>query len=79
MAAGTGKRDALSIWFLVGVMTLLYGLVLWPYGAFVWFAHREAPTVLHTLHPTFWWGMLLTLFGAAYCAKYRPRPLGRPS
>ncbi len=33
MAEGTGRGDALSIWFFVGIMTLAYGVVLLPYGA----------------------------------------------
>lgn len=74
MAEGTGRGEALSIWFFVGVMTLLYGLVLLPYGAYAWLGHHEASTVLHQLHPTFWWGLLLTIFGGVYTLIYRPRP-----
>ena len=74
MAEGTGRGEVLSIWFFVGVMTLLYGLVLLPYGAYAWFGGHESSTVLNNLHPTFWWGLLLFLFGAFYTLKYRPRP-----
>ena len=73
MAEGTGRGETLSIWFFVGVMTLLYGLVLLPYGAWEWLTGNEADTVLHQLHPTFWWGILLTLFGATYTRLHRPR------
>jgi len=31
MAEGTGRGESFSIWFFVGVMTLAYGIVLWPY------------------------------------------------
>lgn len=72
MAEGTGNGESLSIWFFVGLMTVLYGIVLLPYGAYVWFTHTEAPTVLNNLHPTFWWGCLLTLFGGFYVIKFRP-------
>ena len=34
----------------------------------------SAPTVLNNLHPTFWWGLLLFLFGLFYTLKYRPHP-----
>ena len=74
MAEGTGRGEMLSIWFFVGVMTLLYGLVLLPYGAYCWLGGHEAPTVLHHLHPTFWWGLLLTVFGGFYTLKFRPHP-----
>ncbi len=73
MAEGTGRGDALSIWFFVGIMTLLYGLALLPYGAWEWFGGHEAPTVLNNLHPTFWWGLLLCLFGGFYTLRFRPR------
>jgi hypothetical protein len=73
MAEGTGRGEALSIWFFVGAMTLLYGLALVPYGAWAWFGNHEAPTVLRNLHPTFWWGCLLTVFGSGFVIKNRPR------
>lgn len=74
MAEGTGRGESLSIWFFVGMLTLLVGIVLLPYGAWAWFGHHEAPTVLHELHPTFWWGLLMTTFGALYVIAFRPRP-----
>jgi hypothetical protein len=72
MAEGTGRGEMLSIWFFVGIMTLAYGLVLLPYGAWAWFTNHEASTVLNNLHPTFWWGLLLTAFGAFYTLRFRP-------
>jgi hypothetical protein len=77
MAEGTGRGEVLSIWFFVGVMCLLYGLVLLPYGSWEWFGNHEAPTVLNNLHPTFWWGLLLTLFGGFYTLKFRPHSADR--
>ncbi len=73
MAEGTGRRESLSIWFFVGIMSLLYGLVLLPYGLWAWLSHHEAATALHELHPTAWWGLLLTIFGGFYTLKFRPR------
>ncbi len=73
MAEGTGRGEALSIWFFVGIMSLTYGVVLLGYGTWVWFGGLEAPTVLHELHPTFWWGVLLTLFGSFYTLRFSPK------
>ena len=73
MAEGTGRGEALSIWFFVGIMCLAYGVVLFVYGVWAWFGGHEAPTVLYTLHPTFWWGLLLTLFGGFYTMRFLPR------
>jgi hypothetical protein len=77
MAEGTGRGEMLSIWFFVGIMTLAYGLVLLPYGAWEWFGNHLAPNevllpFLLKLHPTFWWGLLLTVFGGFYTFKFRP-------
>jgi hypothetical protein len=72
MAEGTGRGERLSIWFFVGIMTLAYGLVLLPYGAWEWFGGHEPATVLHRLHPTFWWGIMLTLFGGFYTRRFWP-------
>lgn len=72
MAEGTGRGERLSIWFFVGIMTLAYGVVLTPYGAWEWFGGHEAPTTLNTLHPTFWWGCLLTVFGGFYTFRFLP-------
>ena len=73
MAEGTGRGEALSIWFFVGIMCLLYGLVLLPYGGWEWMENHEAETVLKELHPTFWWGVLLTMVGGIYTVRFRPR------
>jgi uncharacterized membrane protein len=76
MAEGTGRGESLSIWFFVGVMTLLYGIVLLPWGVYEW-NHPPANELLLgwlvSYHPTFWWGLLLTLFGLFYTLKYRPK------
>jgi hypothetical protein len=73
MAEGTGRGESLSIWFFVGMMMLSYGIVLLPYGAWAWFSDHEANTVLHELHPTFWWGVLITAFGGYYTARFWPK------
>lgn len=76
MAEGTGRGETLSIWFFVGIMTLAYGVVLLPYGAYEWNHPPENELLLGWLthyHPTFWWGLLLFLFGLFYTLKYRPR------
>jgi hypothetical protein len=46
--------------------------VLLAYGGWAWFGGHEALTVLNNLHPTFWWGILMTLFGGFYCIRFRP-------
>ncbi len=63
-------KPQLSIWFFVGLLCLLYGLILLVTGVGE-FSHPPA-VVLANLHATFWWGVLMTLFGAFYVVRFRP-------
>jgi hypothetical protein len=60
----------LSIWFFCGILMLAYGLVLVVTGLVELSA--PPPTVLAELHPTLWWGVLMTLFGGFYTVRFRP-------
>ena len=63
-------EQALSIWFFVGTLMLACGVIIFGEGIYE-FAHPPA-TVLAELHPAFWWGMGMTLFGAFYTVRFRP-------
>ncbi|HEX7158171.1 MAG TPA: hypothetical protein VF214_04115 [Edaphobacter sp.] len=71
----TEKREIetaeLSIWFFCGILTLAYGVVLVITGLFE--LHNPPATVLAELRPTLWWGVLMTVFGAFYTIKFRPK------
>lgn len=71
MAEGTGRGEKISIWFFVGLLPLIYGVILFPYGIYEAMGH-EAPTTLNELHPTLWWGFLLLIFGVFYVIRFRP-------
>lgn len=74
-APGRGGKTPLSIWFFVGVLCLVYGLVLLPVGVYQ-FGHPSETELrlplLQSLHTTFWWGLLLTVFGGFYAIRFRP-------
>ena len=76
MAEGTGRGEALSIWFFVGALTLAYGLVLTATGLYE-FHNPPANEVLlpwlQPLHPTLCWGLLMSIFGAFYTIRFWPR------
>ncbi len=61
----------IPVWFFVGVILLIYGLIILATGL-IEFSHPPA-TVLSNLHPAIWWGALLTVIGAIYVKLYRPR------
>jgi hypothetical protein len=74
-AISPGRGESLSIWFFCGILTLGYGIVLVLTAAceqFNLFGLHQPNTVLANLHPTFWWGMCLLLFGLFYTLKFRP-------
>ena len=65
----------LSIWFFCGILMLAYGLVLVITG--ITELHNPPPNEvllpwLEALHPTLWWGLLLTAFGWFYSVRFRP-------
>jgi hypothetical protein len=73
--ATPARGESLSIWFFCGILTLGYGIVLVGQALlehFRLFGQHPPATVLAHLHPTFWWGMCLFLFGAFYTVKFRP-------
>jgi hypothetical protein len=66
----------LSIWFFCGILMLAYGLVLVFTGILEF--HSPPPNEvllpwLQPLHPTLWWGVVMTIFGGIYTARYWPR------
>ncbi|MDE3103557.1 MAG: hypothetical protein KGK08_00135 [Acidobacteriota bacterium] len=60
----------ISIWFFCGILMLAYGAVLVLTGLFE--LHNPPPTVLAELHPTLWWGVLLSVLGGFYTIRFRP-------
>jgi hypothetical protein len=65
----------LSIWFFCGGLMLAYGLVLVATG--IAELHHPPPNEvllpwLQRLHPTLWWGVVLTVFGGFYSIRFRP-------
>ncbi len=65
------KHLIIPVWFFVGLLLAIYGLLIFASGLLEW-AH-PAPTALAELHAPVWWGTLLTLAGAVYCVVFRPK------
>jgi len=64
------KHDIIPVWFFVGVLFLVYGVLILGSGLAEW-SHPPA-TVLSNLHAPVWWGALLIVLGAVYCMAFRP-------
>lgn len=65
------KHHIIPVWFFVGVMLLVYGIVIFVSGLVEW-PHPPA-TVLSNLHAPAWWGGLLVVLGGFYCYHFAPR------
>ena len=66
----SGKSEIIPVWFFVGVLFLVYGILIFASGLAEW-SHPPA-TVLANLHAPVWWGGLLIVLGAVYCGPFRP-------
>lgn len=64
-------RRTFEVWFYIGALLGLYGLMLLAAGIYQWI-HPPA-TVLAGKHATFWAGVLLAVVGGAYTASYWPK------
>lgn len=65
------KSHVIPVWFFVGIMLLVYGLLILGSGI-AEYPHPPA-TVLSNLHAAVWWGALLVVLGLIYLFYYWPR------
>jgi hypothetical protein len=62
-----------SIWFFIGVLLLVYGILICAAGIHEWVSPpAESKIVLSNLHAGVWWGALLIVLGAFYAIKFSP-------
>ncbi len=58
------EQKMLTIWFFVGLMLTVLGLIITGTGINYVFQPQER-TVLHELNPNLWWGIFILLSGLA--------------
>ena len=73
------KEHQIPIWFFIGGILAVYGVLILGSGLFglVWPPQR--PVKLSFLHADIWWGALLTVVGAFYVWKYWPWKVQPPA
>ncbi len=64
------RPGMISIWFFIGALLLVYGLII--LGAGVYGLSHPPSVVLANLHAGIWWGALLTILGAVYFLGFAP-------
>jgi len=66
--------SGIPIWFFIGVMLLIYGVLIVGYGFFELATGSYPPGVeLTNLHTPIWWGGILLVAGLLYVVKFNPR------
>ena len=64
------KHHIIQVWFFVGFLLLVYGVVIFANGIAEW--SNPPDTVLANLHAPVWWGALLVVLGSLFCYLFRP-------
>jgi drug/metabolite transporter (DMT)-like permease len=64
MTGEPSKSEPLSIWFFVGVILSIYGVLV----VLSDFLPHERATVLAQIRPALWWGAITTVCGAVFLA-----------
>ncbi len=62
----------LSIWFFIGALLLVYGILITASGVYQLLSPPPNPVVLADLHAPVWWGALLIVLGAIYLIRFAP-------
>jgi hypothetical protein len=65
----------IPIWFFIGVLLALYGVIIAGYGIISWNEPPPPQLVpqIARLHANVWWGALVACLGFFYAIKFRPR------
>lgn len=72
------RGSGIPIWFFIGVLLVIYGVMICSYGILELLTRNYPPMVqLANLHTPIWWGGVLALAGLFYVLKFRPRSAGK--
>ncbi len=66
-------KGMISIWFFIGALLLIYGILILGSAIYSIMNPPEHPVVLNNLHAGIYWGALLLVIGVFYSLKFRPR------
>jgi hypothetical protein len=72
------KRE-IPIWFFIGSLLSVYGVLILGTGIYHLFFPPQKPLALANLHADLWWPLLLLLIGLIYTVKYWPFKAQAPS
>ena len=67
------QEGRISIWFFIGMLLVVYGLLICGAGIHDLLVPREPQPVLARLHAGIWWGGVITVLGGIYGYRFFPR------
>jgi hypothetical protein len=66
-------KHMIPVWFFVGVLLLIYGILICIQGIWEWSGPPDPHLHLSYLHPTFWWSLILIVLGGLFSVKHFPK------
>jgi hypothetical protein len=68
------EEHQVPIWFFIGGLLLIYGLIITATGVFLWiFPPPVSEQVeMFRFHADVWWGCLLIVIGLFYSIRFNP-------
>jgi hypothetical protein len=65
-------KRMISIWFFVGCLLAVYGLLIFSAGIRSYSKHSSEIEVVQVLHLPVWWGIFMTILGVTYILRFCP-------
>lgn len=66
------KQHQVPIWFFIGVLLAIYGVLILGSGIYGLFYPPGREVALSYLHADIWWGAFLLAIGLLYVVKFNP-------
>ncbi|MBV8707852.1 MAG: hypothetical protein JO182_10050 [Acidobacteriaceae bacterium] len=63
----------ISIWFFIGVLLTVYGVLITATGLWELISPPSNPPVFASLHASIWWGIVLLIIGLIYFVRFFPK------
>jgi hypothetical protein len=67
------QKHSISVWFFIGVLFLVYGVLILGSGVYGLFVPPLHPVAMSQLHIDLWWGAGMMVVGLAYVARFKPQ------
>lgn len=66
-------NKGISIWFFIGTLLLIYGVIITAANIYEYIApSMERVVVLKEINFGIWWGIVLLIIGLVYFVAFRP-------